>query len=163
MKRLLMKRARIGQGFTLVEVMAGAVISVLFALGIFPLMAQSAIRLRKNERTSVAATLIQQDLERVKALASDPAQYLTSYVTGTPNTCDPVSAPYADDLNIALGLVSNSAVQGSDADYVLTRVSQLGPSGDDVVEVTYTVTFQGDVVLDDVSSEVLPSALYLCP
>ena len=143
--------------------LAATVVTSLFSIGVFPLMTLSTIRTRLNERSSVAATLIQQDLDTIKAIAADPSQYLTTYIAGNPNTCNPASAPYADDLNAALATPLNAPVQGLDPDYVVTRVNQVSPNGDDVVEVTYSVTFRGDVVLDDVSSAILPSAFFLCP
>ena len=150
-------------GFSLVEVLAATVVTSLFTVAVFPLISLSAIRLRLNERVSIAATLVQKDLDTIQAIAADPNQYLASFVAGSPNSCDPISPPYADDLNIALTAIANTPIQGSDPDYVVNRRSQVSPNGVDVVEVTYAVTFRGEIILDNVSSELLPRALLLCP
>lgn len=70
MSRPLLSAGRMArsQGFSLVEVMAAMVITSIFMVAIAPMFTAATNTLLRSRRTTIATTLLQQDMENLRAL-----------------------------------------------------------------------------------------------
>ncbi|WP_017323990.1 hypothetical protein [Synechococcus sp. PCC 7336] len=144
-------------GFTLAEVLAATIVVLAFAGGSFPLLALSSIGLSGSERFSTATTLVQQDLDLIRDRASrfnGGAMCTTTTIAAFDAFLSlPTSLP--DPIN-----TGNYSV----GDYSVVRTTAIS-AGVETLQVTYQVQHDpsGEVIIDGLASEVMPSYVYLCP
>lgn len=143
------------RGFSLTEVLAGMIVFAAFMLGVFPIVTLSAVEVSKSQRSSEAANLIRQDLDYLHAEAAEFDDCLQPQ-------------PFADSFRTmvvaTLPAPLNSATYTS-GEYTITRTMPATATiADDLLEVSYqaTHTNSGDILVDDLTSKVIPAAVYLC-
>jgi type II secretory pathway pseudopilin PulG len=156
------------QGFTLVEVIAGILVTVTFVGVVMQaFVAATALRVKAQEK-SEAASWIQEDIELIRHQASQLS------VEPTRCTATTVTDGYGDKLRDTV-LKSNSIVAtdtqtfskssavGSRA-YTLTRVMGMrNVAPFDTLTLDYTVTALDGVIAAQLYTEVIPDAVFNCP
>lgn len=158
------------RGYSFLEVIAGLIILLTFMTGLFPVIVSAIRNIAYNRRLSEATTLIQRDLEQVKAWASDLDFYLASFSdpTALPVICGPSNPAggFATLLKQQLDQTANQP-QSTLPGYRITRTTTVSPNLD-VLQVSYQVTFDpagsGNpvVLVNDFVTEVMPRATSIC-
>lgn len=158
------------RGYSFLEVIAGLIILLTFMTGVFPVIVSAIRNVAYNRRLSQATTLIQRDLDQVKAWGSDLDFYLDSFSDPTvlPVICSPSNPPggFATLLKQQLDQTANQP-QSTLPGYTITRTTTVIPNLD-VLQVGYQVTFDPAgsgtplLLVSDFVTEVMPRATSIC-
>jgi competence protein ComGC len=159
------KQNKSQQGFTIVETMTGALISMLF-LGLGANLVLVANLQKVVAKKNVAMnTAVQSDMEAIKYQANLLKQDNTKCNPKNANGTDNPSAGYANELKLKLG---NSATATQDlkilnTNYTMTRTIDTITEAN-IIPISYQFTPQGSTTPEyKLYIEMIPNAAFTCP
>jgi len=149
------------QGFSLIEAVVAAMISILFiSLGSNLVLTANIYKIT-SQRNTVLNSLIQSDLEGIKYQAK---QVLRSQ---DDNKCRPsnVTQGYAGDLQSKLSTTNPSTnVSILNNNYTMRRTVAIITNNADILSISYSFTPQGSTISEyDLYLEIIPNAAFTCP
>lgn len=175
--RLLNANQTATQGFSLVEVMMGMLITLGFlSVAMQTMVASTAIKVRSQDRGEATAW-IQEDLETVRAAATSLDASGTTYTADTTRCSATTEATgYADDLRDTIrgvNIASNSDANNTQTfsrnsalnnrPFTMTRVMSASTTAPyTTLSVTYTVRNSSNTILASSYGEVVPVAAMTC-
>jgi len=155
------------QGFSLIEAVVAAMISILFiSLGSNLVLTANIYKIT-SQRNTVVNSLIQSDLEGIKYQAK---QVLRSQ---DDNKCRPsnVTQGYAGDLQSKLipnvstnvSILNNNYTMRRTVAIITTNLNSITTNAD-ILSISYSFTPQGSTISEyDLYLEIIPNAAFTCP
>lgn len=164
-RRLLLTSEPSAQGFTMLEVLAGLMMTFAFFMGTLNAVVINAWMQAKAERQAQANYWIQQDLENIQSAAANQA-------TDTTKCTSTFNSSYAGTLrNTLLGSTSTATSVDqtfskslANKPYTLTRSMSGSNSSPQILALQYTVSSTSDPSnLATLYTEVIPPKALACP